>query len=61
MFNRLNVCILALNWESDAVYRPKWSEYVVSLTLITIGVLIFRAVVNRMPILYTFPEYRDEH
>lgn len=60
-FNRINVSIVALNWDAPVRYVPKWSEYIVSLTLVMVGIWIFRFVVNRMPILYRLPEYEDEH
>jgi len=61
VFNRINVSIIGLNWDAPIKYYPKWSEYVVSITLVTTGVLVFRWIVNRMPILYRLPEYDDEH
>jgi len=61
IFNRFIVSMAALNWNAPEVYIPKWSEVMLSLTLVTIGVLIFRWVVNRMPILYRLPDYNDGH
>ncbi len=51
VLNRLNVSVIALNWESTNRYVPSWMEVVISLTLVTIGLLLFRWIVNRMPIL----------
>ncbi|HET6437783.1 MAG TPA: NrfD/PsrC family molybdoenzyme membrane anchor subunit [Anaeromyxobacter sp.] len=51
VLNRLNVSVVALNWEAPQRYWPSWMEVVISLTLVTIGILLFRAVVNRLPIL----------
>jgi len=61
VFNRVNVSIIGLNWDAPIRYHPKWSEYVISITWITVGLLLFRWIVNRMPILYRHPEYKDEH
>jgi Ni/Fe-hydrogenase subunit HybB-like protein len=53
-FNRLNVSVFAYNWQlpSEQRYVPHWMEIWVSVTLVTIGVLAFRWIVNRMPILH---------
>jgi Ni/Fe-hydrogenase subunit HybB-like protein len=55
VLNRLNVSLVALNWQAPQRYVPSWMEVVVSLTLVTIGVLAFRWIVNRMPILREAP------
>jgi len=49
--NRLNVSVVALNWQAPHRYVPSFMEVWVSLTLVTVGVLLFRWIVNRMPIL----------
>jgi Ni/Fe-hydrogenase subunit HybB-like protein len=51
VLNRLNVSVITLNWQSTSRYVPSWMEVVISLTLVTIGLLLFRWIVNRMPIL----------
>ncbi|HEX9107927.1 MAG TPA: NrfD/PsrC family molybdoenzyme membrane anchor subunit, partial [Longimicrobiales bacterium] len=51
VLNRLNVSVVALNWQAAQRYVPSWMEVVISLTLVTIGLLLFRWIVNRMPIL----------
>jgi Ni/Fe-hydrogenase subunit HybB-like protein len=56
--NRLNVSIIAMNWNAAERYIPSWMEVVVSITLVTIGVTAFRWIVNRMPVLRELPEYR---
>jgi len=59
--NRLNVSVIAFNWNIEHHYVPSWMEVVTTLTLVTTGVLCFRWTVNRMPILRELPQYRDEH
>jgi Ni/Fe-hydrogenase subunit HybB-like protein len=61
VLNRLNVSVVALNWNRPDRYVPSWMEIVVSLTLCTIGVLLFRWIVNRMPILREDPAFAEEH
>lgn len=59
--NRVNVCLVAFNWNSPGGHLPTWMELVISLTIITLGVLTFRWIVNRMPVLYEHPEYGNTH
>lgn len=59
--NRLNVSLITFNWNLPDRYFPSWMEFVTSLTIITIGLLTFRWVVNRMPVLREHPEYRGVH
>jgi Ni/Fe-hydrogenase subunit HybB-like protein len=61
VLNRVNVSMVALNWQAPVRYVPSWMEIVVSLTLVTIGVLAFRWVVNRMPILREDPAFAEKH
>jgi Ni/Fe-hydrogenase subunit HybB-like protein len=57
--NRLNVSVIAMNWNVPDRYFPSWMEVMVSITLVTIGVSTFRWIVNRMPVLKELPEYGD--
>jgi Ni/Fe-hydrogenase subunit HybB-like protein len=57
--NRLNVSVIAMNWNVPDRYFPSAMEVMVSITLVTIGVSTFRWIVNRMPVLNELPEYRD--
>lgn len=63
VLNRLNVSLVAFNWDLPAEdrYVPHWMEVWVSLTIVTIGVLAFRWIANRMPILNEHPDYRGTH
>ena len=51
VFNRFNVSMIAMNWQISPHYRPSWMEVTVSLALVTIGVWLFRWLVNRLPVL----------
>ena len=57
--NRLNVSVIALNWNVPDRYVPSWMEVMVSITLVTMGVSMFRWIVNRMPVLKELPEYPE--
>ncbi len=59
--NRLNISVIAMNWNAPERYFPSAMEIVTSITIVTIGVLVFRWIVNRMPVLREDPAYRDGH
>jgi len=59
--NRLNVALITFNWQLSHREYPKWTEYVVVVSLLTIGVLAYRWFVNRLPILRQHPSYQDNH
>ena len=63
ILNRLNVSIFAFNWQlpSELRYTPHWMEVWISITIVTAGVVAFRWIVNRMPILYEYPQYKGMH
>ncbi len=58
---RLNISVVAMNWNVTNRYIPSWMEILTSLTIITIGVLTFRWIVNRMPILREHPAFPEVH
>ncbi|MDO8834034.1 MAG: Ni/Fe-hydrogenase cytochrome b subunit [Vicinamibacterales bacterium] len=57
--NRLNVSIIAFNWNAAERYVPSWMEVMISVTLVTLGIQVFRWIVNRMPVLREDPEYHN--
>ena len=59
--NRLNVSLVGFNWSLPHREVPKWTEYIVVLTILTFGVLLYRWIVNRMPVLRKHPKYGDFH
>ena len=63
LLNRFNVCLIALNWQLPAAerYVPSFIEVWISLTIVVAGIVAFRWIANRMPILYEHPQYRGMH
>ncbi|RJO66335.1 MAG: hypothetical protein C4523_12850 [Myxococcales bacterium] len=57
MLNRLNVSLVTFQWNLEDRYFPHWMEFVVTVTIITVGLLTFRWIVNRMPVLYDLAPY----
>ena len=57
--NRFNISMVAFNYHLPAAerYFPHWAEIVISVFIVTIGLIAFRFIVTRMPILYEHPDY----
>ncbi len=62
VLNRLNVSLVAFNWQlpMDQRYFPSWMEVVITLFIVTLGVVAYRFIATRMPILYEHPDYREQ-
>ncbi|MGB5156689.1 sulfate respiration complex protein HmcC [Desulfobacterium sp. N47] len=63
VINRLNICLIAFNWQlpSSQRYFPNWMEIAISVFVVTVGIVVFRFIVTRMPVFYEHPEYKDTH
>ena len=61
MLNRFNVSFIAFNWQLETRYVPHWMEIWVSVALVTGGIVVFRWIASRMPVLYEHPEYKGMH
>lgn len=60
IMNRLNVSIIAFNWNVPVKYFPSWMEFEVTVAVIVIQILVFRWIINRMPILSELPPWALE-
>ncbi len=63
VLNRLNVSWFAFNYHLPASerYMPHWMEIGISVFIVTIGLLVFRFIVTKMPILHTHPKFPEAH
>ncbi len=63
ILNRFNVCLVAFNWQlpSSERYFPNWMEFGISAFIVMIGLVLYRFIVTRMPILYEHSDYKDAH
>ncbi len=63
ILNRFNVCMIAFNWQlpTDQRYFPSWMEIATSIFIVTLGIVAYRFITTRMPILYEHPGYQYEH
>ena len=60
ILNRLNVSVIAFNWNNPATYFPSVYEILVTLMVVSIEIWVFRWVVNRMPVLQESPAWPHE-
>ncbi len=60
ILNRLNTSLIAFNWNSTHRYFPSWMELEVAIAILVVQVLVFRWIVNRMPILSEPPRWAQE-
>ncbi|MCC7497805.1 MAG: Ni/Fe-hydrogenase cytochrome b subunit [Bryobacterales bacterium] len=58
--NRLNVSLTGMEAGSGARYIPKWTEIMVTLSIIALGFFIFRTAVKHLPI-FTSEEENHTH
>jgi Ni/Fe-hydrogenase subunit HybB-like protein len=61
VISRLNVSVIAMNWHVTPHYVPSVMEVMTTVTIITLGILTFRWIVNRMPVLHDDPRFAQAH
>jgi Ni/Fe-hydrogenase subunit HybB-like protein len=64
VLNRINVSVVAFNWNLPGHFHaivPPVREVFIVLAVAAIHILIFRWILNRMPVLREDPDYREEH
>ncbi len=59
VLNRLNVSLVAFNWHLPSAdrYFPSWMEVGISVFVVTVGIVVYRFICTRMPILYEHPDH----
>lgn len=60
IMNRLNISLIAFNWQIPHRELFYWKELVVVFAVVTIQILVYRWIVNRMPVLRTHPEFAHD-
>ncbi len=60
IINRFNVTMIALNWQLPHREFFDWREFLIVLAVITVEILVYRWIVNRMPVLREHPDYKGE-
>jgi Ni/Fe-hydrogenase subunit HybB-like protein len=62
VLNRINVSIIAFNWHlPDHLHHiiPPWQEVAIVSAIVTFHILLFRWIVNRMPVVREEPGYES--
>lgn len=60
--NRLNISLIAFNWQLADREIFYWKELIVVAAVVIIEILVYRWIVNRMPVLRQHPDYTgDDH
>jgi len=60
ILNRLNISIVAFNWHLPSAQRyfPSFMEIATSIFIVTLGIVVYRFIATRMPILHEHPDYK---
>lgn len=63
VINRFNISLIAFNYHLPSAerYFPHWMEIGISVFVVTVGLVAYRFIVTKMPILYEDPRYRQAH
>mgnify|MGYP005845260679 FL=1 len=63
VLNRLNVSLIAFNWHLPASdrYVPSIMEVGTTIFIVTLGVVVYRFIALKMPILHEHPDYKEAH
>jgi Ni/Fe-hydrogenase subunit HybB-like protein len=64
LLNRMNISVIAFNWQAPVHYYPSWQEIVVTLGVVFTEIWVFRWIVLRMPVLreaHELPNPRVAH
>jgi len=61
--NRLNIVLICFNWQlpGEQRYFPHWMEIGISVFVITVGIVLYRFIVTRMPVFFEHSDYEESH
>ena len=54
VLNRLNTALITFNWKMAERFTPHWREAVITFTIFAIYIVVYRFLLYRLPILYTW-------
>ena len=63
VLNRLNISLIAFNWQLPSAerYVPSFMEVGTTIFIVFVGITAYRVITAKMPILYEHPDYKEEH
>ncbi|UCG12828.1 MAG: polysulfide reductase NrfD, partial [Deltaproteobacteria bacterium] len=59
--NRFNVSMIALNWKLPHREFLNWSELILVVTIVTVEILVYRWIVNRLPVHREHPDFKGAY
>ena len=60
ILNRLNLTLITFNWQLPDRELFYWKEVIVVVAVVIIEILVYRWIVNRMPVLRDHPDYAGD-
>ena len=60
IINRLNVSLIAFNWNLPHRELLHWKELIIVISILTFAILVYRWIVNRMPVLHEHSDYKQD-
>ncbi|MDL5502794.1 MAG: hypothetical protein QSU88_06210, partial [Candidatus Methanoperedens sp.] len=60
ILNRFNLTLLTFNYQIPRGELFYWKEVLVVISVVIIQVLVYRWIVNRMPVLRDHPDYPND-
>lgn len=54
VLNRFNTALITFNWKLGEWFIPHWREVVITVTIFAIYIVVYRFILYRLPILYTW-------
>jgi Ni/Fe-hydrogenase subunit HybB-like protein len=61
IINRLNVVFITFNWNLPDRELFHFKEFYIFITVITLAILVYRWIINRMPVLFDHPDYKGNN
>jgi len=63
VLNRMNISLVAFNWQlpPDQRYFPSFPEIMTTVFIVTLGIVAFKWIATRMPVLHVHPDFPDDH
>ncbi len=59
VLNRLNTAIVTFNWKLPEREIPPWREVMITVTILAVYIVVYRFILYRLPILYTWKTEAD--
>jgi Ni/Fe-hydrogenase subunit HybB-like protein len=60
VLNRINTAIVTFNWKLPEREIPPWREIMITATLFCVYVIVYRFILYRLPVLYTWKSHVEE-